>query len=181
MDLLGAQLLIRLWETLPEKGIGWLLKPWQIKRKGLAHLEVRRAEMLTLAQTEKEVDDIRSGRKDLEDFSLTLKFAPAASTRLPNKQRIEPTIDLLKILEISACRLIEDSVRKEMNVAKAIIHAEESLKDDPREPPQAKIDRLAYRWRDYAGNVSADEMQLLLGPPPCRRTQSSRFLLPSLS
>jgi hypothetical protein len=53
MEWPGERLIIRLWETLAEKGIGSLLKPWQIKREGIAHIEVRRAELLALAQAER--------------------------------------------------------------------------------------------------------------------------------
>ena len=58
MTFPGEKLVIRLWETIADKGIGGFLKPWQIKREGMAHLEVRRAELLALAQTKKDVEDI---------------------------------------------------------------------------------------------------------------------------
>ena len=50
--------------------------PWQIEREGLVHIEVRRAELLALAQTEKDAEDIHEGRKSLEDFSPDLKYCP---------------------------------------------------------------------------------------------------------
>jgi len=37
----GENLLIKLWETLADKGIGSLFKPWQIKREGKATAEVQ--------------------------------------------------------------------------------------------------------------------------------------------
>lgn len=160
----GEQLIIRLWETLAEKGIGSLLKPWQIKREGLAHIEVRSTELLALAQTEKDVEDIHTGRKSLEDFSPDLKFGPGVLTPLPQKKSAQPPIDLQMVVETSARRMIEDSLRREVNVAKAIVHAEKDLRDDAQEPPKKKIDNdWLYRWRDYAGDVSANEMQLLWG------------------
>lgn len=62
----GEKLIIKLWETLIDKGIGSLLRPWQIKRDGRARSEVRREELLMLAQAESEVADIRAGRKRLD-------------------------------------------------------------------------------------------------------------------
>ncbi len=41
MDLPGEKLLIKLWETITEKGIGSLLSPWQTIRTGKARNEVR--------------------------------------------------------------------------------------------------------------------------------------------
>jgi len=96
----GERLIIRLWETLSEKGVGSLLKPWQIKREGIAHLEVRRVELLALAQTEKDAEDIRTGHKRLEDFSPDLTFAATAIAPLRTKARIEPTIDLPQLLKL---------------------------------------------------------------------------------
>lgn len=164
MDWPGEQLIIRLWETLSEKGIGSLLKPWQTKREGLANLEVRRAEMLALAQTEREVEEIRTGQKNLTDFSPQLTFSATAFAPLQDRRRIEPTIDLPAVVEAAERQTIEDSVRHQVNVAYAIAHAEEALRDDPQSPPDKKVDGdWLYRWRDYAGDVSAETMQHLWG------------------
>lgn len=35
MDIPGEKLIIKLWETIADKGIGSLLKPWQIRREGV--------------------------------------------------------------------------------------------------------------------------------------------------
>ncbi|MBL0554627.1 DUF2806 domain-containing protein [Aeromonas caviae] len=164
MEWPGEQLIIRMWDTLSEKGVGALLRPWQIKRDGIAHIEVRRAELLALAQAEKDAESIRAGHKQLEDFSSDLKFA---STSLPpsvSKARTEPTIDLPKIFEIAARQTLEDSARHQNNIAHAIFHAEEALIDDPQTPPSKNIDDdWLYRWRDYAGDVSNESMQSLWG------------------
>ena len=57
MDLPGEKLVIKLWETLAEKGVGSLLSPWQAGRDGRARIEVRRQEILILAQAEKDAAD----------------------------------------------------------------------------------------------------------------------------
>lgn len=61
--MLGEKLLIKLWETLAKDGVGSLASPWQIKREGKAHAEVRRDEMLTIAQAEVEVEQIKQGKR----------------------------------------------------------------------------------------------------------------------
>lgn len=164
MTFPGEKLVIRLWETLADKGIVGVLKPWQIKREGMAHLEVRRAELLALAQTQKDVEDILAGRKGLEDLSEKIVIGPKALTAIPKRERIEPTIDLPAIADASARRIVTDAARREINVAKAVIHAEAVLKDDVQEPPQSKVnDDWLFRWRDYAGDVSSDELQTIWG------------------
>ncbi|WP_273762957.1 DUF2806 domain-containing protein [Aeromonas hydrophila] len=164
MEWPGEQLVIRLWETLSEKGVGSLLRPWQMKREGMAQLEVRRAELLALAQAERDAESIRNGHKQLSDFSTDLKFAAAACAQQEKRARNEPTIDLPAILEAANRQTIEDSVRRQVNVAHAILHAEEALKDDHQDAPSQTIDDdWLFRWRDYAGDVSSDSMQSLWG------------------
>lgn len=164
MEWPGEQLVIRLWETLSEKGVGSLLRPWQMKREGMAQLEVRRAELLAIAQAERDAESIRNGNKQLSDFSTGLQFAAAAGTQQEKRTRDEPTIDLPAILEVANRQTIEDSVRRQVNVAHAIIHAEEALKDDHQDPPSKTIDDdWLFRWRDYAGDVSNESMQNLWG------------------
>ena len=50
MEFPGEKLIVKLWETLAEKGIGALLTPWQTVREGRARNEVRRLELLLLVQ-----------------------------------------------------------------------------------------------------------------------------------
>lgn len=63
MQAPGEALLAKFWETIAEKGIGGLFKPWQIRREGRASIEIRRQEMLVLAQAEREADAIRRWRR----------------------------------------------------------------------------------------------------------------------
>lgn len=160
----GEQLVIRLWDTLSEKGVGSLLRPWQMKREGMAQIEIRRAELLALAQAEKDAESIRSGHKKLEDFSPELRFSTALPIHQVTKVRTEPTIDFSAVIEVSTRQTVEDSVRRQINVAYAICHAEEALRSDPQEPPSKNIDDdWLFRWRDYAGEVSSESMQSLWG------------------
>ncbi|MGL5039614.1 MAG: DUF2806 domain-containing protein [Aeromonas sp.] len=164
MEWPGEKLVIRLWDTLSEKGVGSLLRPWQMKREGMAQLEVRRAELLALAQAERDAESIRNGHKQLSDFSTDLKFATASCTQQEKRTRSEPIIDLPAIIEVATRQTIDDSVRRQVNIAHAICHAEEALIDDPQDPPSKNIDDdWLFRWRDYAGDVSNDTMQTLWG------------------
>ncbi|MBE4702857.1 hypothetical protein GXB76_19935, partial [Citrobacter freundii] len=55
-----SKLAEKLWETVGANGISALCKPGQIRREGIAGIEVKRKEMLILAQTEKEIEDIKN-------------------------------------------------------------------------------------------------------------------------
>jgi hypothetical protein len=164
MELPGEKLMIKLWETLSEKGIGTWLRPGQLRREGLVGLELKRAELLTLAQAAREVEEISSGVKSLTDFNLKLKFS-SEKPLIQIAERVEPTINVVGLIEQSSDRSVFDSVRKEINVAKSILHAEEKIQsENVSDIPDGKInDDWIYRWRDYAGDVNSDEMQRLWG------------------
>jgi hypothetical protein len=159
MNWPGENLLIKLWESLAEKGIGSLLKPWQIRREGCANVDVRRYELLALADAEREADDIRSGRRRLENSRFVLSLTENVEQTKPHAERIE-----VPLLELANTAAVADAVRKEVNVAKAVLRAEEELRDDQSTPPGGKPDDdWLYRWRDYAGSVSSDELQAIWG------------------
>jgi hypothetical protein len=157
----GEALLIKLWETLAEKGVGGLLKPWQIKREALAHTDARRTELVALADAEREADEIRSGRLKLSNSRYALALPPPAT---PAKDLRKTALEGRSPVEVSTSALISDALRREVNVAKAITYAESELKDDAQKPPKRNIDSdWLYRWRDYAGTVSSEELQSIWG------------------
>lgn len=159
MNWPGENLLIKLWESLAEKGVGSLLKPWQIRREGRANIDLRRYEMLVLADAEREADEIRSGRRKLENGKYVLSLT-AGSADGPSK----PPREEVPFLELASRSAVADAIRKEVNVAKAVLHAEDELRGDATPPPEHKIDDdWLYRWRDYAGSVSSEELQAIWG------------------
>ena len=62
LDAPNENLVIRLWDTV-ENTFGGLLHPWQIRRTGRARSAARHEEALALAQMERDVEDMRAGRK----------------------------------------------------------------------------------------------------------------------
>jgi hypothetical protein len=167
LDLPGEKLLIKLWETIAEKGIGALLSPWQTVREGRARNEVRRQELLMLAQAEQEVADIRAGRKRMrgdESVLMLTNVAPPAQSGVVEGGRIEPTLGLPEAIQIGANANAMNMARAEINASKAVLFAEEQLANDPQAPPERQIDDdWLFTWRDYAGRVSAEDLQRLWG------------------
>jgi hypothetical protein len=164
MQIPGEALLGKLWETLADRAIGNLLKPWQIRREGRATLDMKREELLVLAQAERDAEAIRSGaavfqgyRETTGPLLLLQHDTPGGAAQLRN----EP-IQLDYSATYGAAQA--EVLRREVNVAKAILHAESSLEADSQVPPaEGPSDDWMYRWRDYAATVSAEELQLLWG------------------
>jgi len=163
MDIPGEKLLIKLWESIADRGIGSLLRPWQIRREGRAVIDVRRDELLALAQAEVDATAIRSGQKILlVDGRLSDQPADKEVVLLP-----APTSEplLLPNLEQVADRNAHaEAIRREISISKAVIHAEEELSQDPQKPSDEKVsDDWLLRWRDCAASISSDELQSLWG------------------
>ena len=162
MDYPGEKLLIRLWETLAEKGIGSLFAPWQARRMGRAQIDTRRDELLTLAQAEKDAEGIRAGKLTYQDGEVMPASKPERR-QLPDG-RVEPILDAPALVQEVRRRQLHEEIRKEVNVAKAVAVAEDVLEQDKQEPPDATVNEdWLYSWRDYAGRVSSEELQDLWG------------------
>ena len=153
----GEKLLIRLCDTI-ENGIGGLLSPWQIRRTGRARLDVHRDEFLALAQAERDVDDIRSGRK-----RLTADHRLVAVSQLDTDTSRDGSV-AVTLAATAQRNLLLQQMRAEVNVAKAVLSAEAALEDDPQKPPDRRVDEdWLFRWRDSASKVSVAELQALWG------------------
>ncbi len=168
MELPGEKLLIKLWETLAEKGVGSLLSPWQTIREGKARNEVRKHELLLAAQAEADVAEVRAGRKRLQPDGTLLQLpAPgeAPAVRLLQQDgRIEPALDLKLFAQAALTSGATEAARTEINASKAIIYAEDLLADDAQTPPDRKLDEdWLFTWRDHAGRVSSEDLQRSLG------------------
>lgn len=172
MQAPGETLILRMWETLTERGIGALLRPWQMRREGRASIEIRKQELLELAQAEADAVAIRAGQRRLGPDGVFIPAASISSTQEPapltSAEGTEPRRLLLEAVTDSA---IADATRREVNVARAILFAEEELQQQansapaggPAETEPSPDPDWLYRWRDAASEVSAEELQHLWG------------------
>ncbi len=177
MQFFGEQFVIRMWETLIEKGIGGLLKPWSIRREGIAALDVRTQELLAMAQVELDVLDIRSGKK---------RLAPSGQLLLAEKEEdgVFPIVKvegdenskkkiLFECLERAERNSACEAVRREIALAKSIVYAEKELLADEAALPDGKVsDDWILRWRQCAENVGSEELHSLWGKVLAGETKS---------
>ncbi|QFZ93193.2 DUF2806 domain-containing protein [Synechococcus elongatus] len=160
MQMPGERLLERMWETITEKGIGRLLKPWQMRRESRATIDIQREEILILAQAQHDAERIRRGEVRLADTSAMRLVAPS-----DEDLSIAPEVyDRLALPMCAMESMIADMVRREVNTARAVLQAEAVLEEDPQVPPDQNVDEdWLFRWRDSASQVSNDLLQSLWG------------------
>jgi hypothetical protein len=78
------------------------------------------------------------------------------------EEESEPA-ELVGAQRIAAENAVE-RVRRSTNVTSAVLIAADALRDDVANAPEKNVDDdWLYRWRDYAGEVSAEQMQDLWG------------------
>jgi hypothetical protein len=162
----GEKLVEKMWDTLAEKGVGGLLKPWQTVRVGNAQTEVRRRELLALAQAEADAAEIKAGKKRLQQngtlLTVTGNNGANALLLLNSDGRAEPAFDIDQLLLNVTAANVADHVRSEVNVAKTVIMAEEILRQETQDPPQETIeDDWLSTWREHVGKVSSEQLQRL--------------------
>lgn len=182
MEIPGEKLIIKLWETIADRGIGSLLKPWQIRREGRANLEVRRDEILALAQAEADAVAIRSGRKLLMVSGEIVNRPDLEAALNIHENTDRAPLVLPRAIEIADQNAKADAVRQELSIAKAVIYAEEELQNDSSEPLQdSPQDDWLLRWRECAAGVSSDELQQIWGKVLAGEVKSpGRFSLRTL-
>ena len=163
MDFPGEKLVIKMWETLVDKGVGCLLQPWHEKRLGQIRNKIRSEEILMLADTERYVSEIKAGRAIYIEGSQ-IRLIDSKNIKTESLVENDSALNIPKL----ALRAIEieksEALRKEININKAILIAEDILAEDSQQPSNRKIeDDWLFSWRDYASNVSAVELQDLWG------------------
>lgn len=162
MECPGESLLIRLWDTLTEKGIGGLLQPRQIRRVGMAQTDVECDRIRRIAQAEKEAADIRSGRVSTQALLSGSDFDPDKPALLSPGARIEPVFETPR--EITRRLELANALDRQVHVAKAVLHAEAALQDDSQPPPEERVDAdWLFKWQQGAGEVSSEQLQGLWG------------------
>lgn len=179
MDLPGEKLILGLWNSLAEKGVGNLLRPWHLKRIAKAEGQAQRDGILFLAQAEQDAARIRRGEAHFSPAGVLIAAspsAPALGADQPAASSVAPACgeghgenEALDIAQPSVSSALRDQaadvIRREINVSHAILKAEDILRDSKDE--SAKVggfdEDWLLRWREFAGQVSKDQIQELWG------------------
>lgn len=160
--MLGEQLLIKMWETITKEGIGSLASPWQIRREGSARTDVRREELLMLAQVEVEAQAIREGKKQLLPNKVLVDRSSTDEVIVDEVIVLAPPLDVNTLASNCTTSITSNHLQEEINLNKTIIFAEQELENDQQEAPTEEIDSdWTTRWRDNAKKVKSEELQRL--------------------
>jgi len=164
MKFFGEELVIKMWDSFIDKGVGGILKPAQEKRLGKTRQEIRRDELLSLAQAEEDAKKIASGEAIYCGNGQIKLLRSEKEIEEYADNRIEPYIGNVNIRELASSAQTAEAIQKEVNIAKAIIHAEEELAQSEAEQTDKEIEKdWLYAWRGHAEKVSSEALQGLWG------------------
>ena len=162
--------LAKLSEKLAENGIAGLLKPYQMRRVGRAAIMLAR-EGLEL-ERERKISEYRTRRqiellKRRDEFDDQISASPVISVRVDassSEAHLEPFIRPESFEDLAREGFLRDQLRKEVNIAQAVLHAEAELEDEV-DPPQGNDidDDWLFSWRDSAASTSDEQLQCLWG------------------
>lgn len=176
-----SSLLEKIWKTFEDNCVSGLTLPSRIRREGKALADVQVERELRLAQLEKDIEAIKNGDASYENVGSAYQLTYHAKKGLPllPSGEVQPlqVIPFVKSSESSGSAKSEyvardllaaaavDAMRKEINLTKVIIAAEDYASSQEKASAQiddAPIDKdWLYRWRDCASEVSNEEVQQL--------------------
>ncbi|ACH63959.1 membrane-fusion protein [Aliivibrio fischeri MJ11] len=108
-----------MWDSLVDKGIGGALSPWNEKRVGIARNEVRKHEIIMLAEAEIQARNIRRNPN-----LISSQYLDSSTKTKSEVCKIEPSLNMSELLSINLANEKHEALRKERNVSHAIIIAE---------------------------------------------------------
>ena len=158
--------IIKLWQTVADNGVGTLLRPWQIRRDGAAHAEVRALEIRLLAQAESDAEDVKCGRKRVLQDGRLIQLTSETNFDGPMEPggRKEPSFNIQTIAAESMSRDAARSVQAEVNVSRSILYAEEALTASVQVPSDENVDSdWIQTWREFASKASKEDAHRLWG------------------
>jgi hypothetical protein len=165
----GEKAVVKMWESIIDKGAGGLLAPWQIRRIGRARAEVRREEMLLNEQTKADILAIRRGEKKFVNNRLLetpagYELPPAAENAdglvqlTSPEERYESTTALMSG---ALTDLVLERTDERVNLREVLLMAEQEAAaiDDDEVSDDALDPEWIALWQDRAKRVSRQELK----------------------
>ena len=145
---ISSSLLEKIWDTIADKGISALLRPWQMKRENKARLECLRDERLTMVKIEAEVKQLQAslGKGDDADAKTVSQVTELVSETV--------TANLREI------------VREEISVAKAVCYAGEYVnaeKVEDEKPAEVPTEEWLNKWKKRVREFTDEEALMWWG------------------
>jgi len=144
----SSSLLEKMWDTVVDKGVSALLRPWQMKRENKARLECIRNEKLEMIKIDNEAKQLQISL-DKEQF--------AEAENVPQIQQIVSEVANTELHEI---------VKEEISVAKAVEYAGEYIEEkqmQDEKPAETPTEEWLNKWKKRTQEFRDDDALRLWG------------------
>lgn len=145
---ISSKLLEKMWDTIVDKGVSALLRPWQMKRENKARLECLKDEKLEMIKIDNEAKQLQISL-DKEQFT---------------EAEIVPQIEQI-VSEVANTKLHE-IVKEEISVIKAIEYAAEYVeteKIEDEKPSEKPTDDWLNKWKKRTQEFTDEDALKLWG------------------
>lgn len=150
-----------------EKGVTSLIKPWTTRREGQAGLELRKKELLMLEQTRQDIEDVRLGKKTINERFEIVPLNPIPDERLtfPSAEEWEKSSNVAfgHLASFATKEKTLQDMEQAINLRQIAMRVEEELQDvGDEEVSENPVDRDWFtKWRTYAQDTSSEQLQNL--------------------
>lgn len=156
MYIPGEKSIIKMWDSLVDRGIGGLLSPHQTRRQGKAETDAKAYEIRALAQAKADAEEILSGRKkiDTEGALVTVDSANRISGNSKSPYHA--------VSETAAQKEVAEKAIEEINISNTILKTEEVLIHSNTTPDETPLKRdWLTKWKNHAKDITDDDIQEL--------------------
>jgi len=161
--MIVTELAKKMWDSLAEKGVGVLCRPWIIQRDGMATAKAERYKKLIETQTEIDVQKMKDGTLFI-DVEKDPKQLRSMLPMLTGDGKIDPVLNMDLLIESVRSSDIVEKIEDSVNLSKAIMHADSILSADSDDAPTKDVnDDWLRRWRENASKTSTIELQQIWG------------------
>ena len=145
---ISSKLLEKMWDTIVDKGVSALLRPWQMKRENKARLECLRDEKLETIKINNEAKKLQLSldKEQFIDAEIVPQIEQIASETLNTK--------------------IHEIVKEEISVAKAVEYAGEYIeteKIEDEKPTEKPTEDWLNKWKKRTQEFTDDDALKLWG------------------
>lgn len=161
--MIVTELAKKMWDSLADKGVGALCRPWVIQRDGMATAKAERYKKLIETQTEIDVQKMKDGTLFI-DVEKDPKQLRGVLTMLTDDGKTDPVINMDLLIESVQASGVVEKIEDSVNLSKAIMHADSLLSADNGDAPTKDVnDDWMRRWRENASKTSTIELQQIWG------------------
>ena len=144
----SSSLLEKMWDTIVDKGISALLRPWQMKRENKARLECLREEKLETIKINNEAKQLQISldKEQFADAEIVPQIEQIASETMNSK--------------------IRKIVKEEISIARAVEYAGEYIQDEnlvDEKPSEIPSEDWLNKWKKRAQEFTDDDALRLWG------------------